>query len=75
MINGNLIMFQAIGAALRGESPQSFLKNLAKQHPQLKRINYEDLQGSAQQLAQQNGMSIDEVTKQIDQFIEPFANK
>jgi hypothetical protein len=73
--NGNLIMFQAIGAALRGESPQKFLKNLANQHPQLKRMNLDDLMGSAQQLAQQNGVNIDDVTKQIDSIVDPFVKK
>jgi len=71
----NLIMFQAIGAALRGESPQKFLKNLANQHPQLKRMNLDDLMGSAQQLAQQNGVNIDDVTKQIDSIVDPFVKR
>ena len=27
------ILLQAIGAAMRGESPQAFMQNLASQHP------------------------------------------
>ena len=49
-ISGSAIMMQAVGAALRGESPQAFMKRLANQHPQLKKMNLDDLQGSAQQL-------------------------
>jgi len=30
------ILMQAFGAALRNESPQEFLQNLARSHPQLK---------------------------------------
>ena len=69
------ILFQAFGAAMRGESPQAFLRKLANTHPQLKRVNLNDLMGSAQQLAQENGVSIDDVTKQIDQAINPMINK
>ena len=46
--SGTSVLLQAVGAALRGESPQAFLRRLANQHPQLKRINLDDLQGSAQ---------------------------
>lgn len=69
------ILMQAIGAAMRGESPQAFMKKLANSHPQLKRMNLDDLMGSAQQLAQQQGVNLDDVTKQLDQQINPFINK
>lgn len=74
-ISGTAILFQAIGAALRGESPQKFMKNLANQHPQLKKMNLDDLQGSAQQLCQQKGVNPNEVTKNLDNVINPFVNK
>ena len=45
---GSNLLLQAVGAALRGESPQAFMKRLANQHPQLKRMNLDDLQGTAQ---------------------------
>ena len=63
------ILFQAIGAAMRGESPQTFMKKLANSHPQLKKMNLDDLMGSAQQLAQQQGVNIDDVQKQLDSTI------
>ena len=69
------ILLQAVGCAMRGESPQKFMKNLANSHPQLKKVNLDDLMGSAQQLAQENGVSIDDVTKQIDQAINPMINR
>ena len=73
--NGMSIMMQAIGAAMRGESPQKFMKNLANSHPQLKKVNLDDLMGSAQQLASQNNINIDEVTQKLDGLIDPMVKQ
>jgi hypothetical protein len=72
---GSNILLQAVGAALRGESPQAFMRNLANQHPQLKRMNLDDLQGTAQQLCRQQGVDANEVAKQIDGVIDPMLPK
>ena len=69
------ILLQAVGAAMRGESPQAFMKRLANQHPQLKKMNLDDLQGTAQQLCQQNGVDANEIAKSIDSVIEPMIKK
>ena len=74
-VNGMAVLMQAVGAAMRGESPQAFMKKLANSHPQLKRMNLDDLMGSAQQLAQQNGQDIDAITKNLDGVISPMVNK
>ena len=74
-VNGMAILMQAVGAAMRGESPQKFMKNLANSHPQLKKMNLDDLMGSAQQLAQQNGQDIDALTSNLDGVISPVINK
>lgn len=66
---GSNILLQALGAALRGESPQAFMKRLANSHPQLKKMNLDDLYGSAQQLCNERGLSVDEVTKSVDNTI------
>ena len=71
--NGTLIMMQAIGAAMRGESPQKFMKNLANNHPQLKRMNLNDLQATATQLAQQSGVNINDVENQLNQMVGAFT--
>ena len=68
---GTSILLQAFGAAMRGESPQAFLKKLANTHPQLKRINFNDLQGEAQRLANENNVNINDVTKHIDEAFAP----
>jgi hypothetical protein len=72
---GTSILLQALGAAMRGESPQAFMKRLASQHPQLKRLNLDDLQGTANQLCQQNGLNPNDVAKQVDSVISPHLNK
>ena len=76
--NGNTgpsILLQAIGAAMRGESPQAFMKRLANTHPQLKKMNLDDLYGSAQQLCQERGVKMEDVAKSVDSVIEPMVNK
>ena len=72
MNTGTSIFLQAVGAAMRGESPQAFMKRLANQHPQLRRMNLDDLQASAQQLAQQSGVDLNTATRQLDEMIDPF---
>lgn len=74
-MSGTSILLQAVGAAMRGESPQAFMKRLANQHPQLKRMNLDDLQGTAQQLCQQNGLNPNDVAQKIDQIIDPAINR
>ena len=74
-VNGSAILMQAVGAAMRGENPQQFMKKLANAHPQLKKVNLDDLMGSAQQLCQQNGIDINAATQQLDDVINPMLPK
>lgn len=60
------ILMQAIGAALRGESPQQFMQNLAQTHPQLRQYDLSNLQDTAQQICQQKGVDINQTINQID---------
>lgn len=72
--NPNMLM-QAIGAALRGESPQQFMQNLARQHPQLRQYDLSNLQATATQVCQQNGVNLQDTINQIDNAVSPFINK
>ena len=74
-IDGMSIVMQAVGAALRGESPQSFLKRLANQHPALKEVDFNDLAGSAQALAKKNNADIDELKAKAETLVSQMANK
>lgn len=60
------ILMQAFGAALRNESPQQFLQNLAQTHPQLKQFDFSNIPQAAQQVCQQKGVNADDVVKQLD---------
>ena len=59
------ILMQAMGAYMRGESPETFMKNLARTRPELKGLDLDNLEGTANKLAQQNGTTIDEVAKTV----------
>lgn len=60
------ILMQAFGAALRNESPQEFLQNLARTHPQLKQYDFSNIQQAAQQVCQQNGVNAQDVINKLD---------
>ena len=69
------ILLQAVGAALRGESPQDFLRNLANSNPQMRGMDFSNPQGTAQQLCQQRGINADELAKKVDGAISPMLPK
>lgn len=60
------ILMQAIGAAMRGESPQLFLQNLAQSHPELKQYDLNNLPQTAQQVCQQKGVDMQQAINQLD---------
>ena len=51
----NNIWMQAIGAMLRGETPQQFLTNLAKSNPQLQGLDLEHPYEASKQLYAEKG--------------------
>ena len=62
--NGNLFM-QAVGAFMRGESPQVFLRNLAQTNPALRGIDLNDINGSARRVCQEHGVDADKLASEI----------
>lgn len=65
---GNPMIMQAMGAMMRGESPQMFLKNLANSNPQLQGLNLDDLEGTARALCQKNNVDMEQLANQIREF-------
>ena len=61
---GNLFM-QAVGAFMRGESPQEFMRNLANSRPELRGVDLNDINGSARRICQERGVDPDQLTEQI----------
>ena len=68
-MGGGNIMMQAMGAMMRGESPQAFMQNLAKTNPQLKGIDMTNLQGTAQNLCNKNGVDVNSALSQVQSQI------
>lgn len=68
MMGGNNMMMQALGAMMRGESPQSFLQNMANTNPQLKGLNFEDLEGTAKTLCDRNNIDMNQLADKIRDF-------
>ena len=65
---GNPMLMQAMGAMMRGESPQAFLKNLANNNPQLQGMNFDDLEGTARALCRKNNVNMEQLAEQIKGF-------
>ena len=66
--SSNNLMMQALGAMMRGESPQAFLKNLANNNPQLQGLNFDDLEGTAKALCDKNNINMSELADKIQDF-------
>ena len=68
----NNIMIQAVGAMMRGESPQSFLQNLAKTMPELQGLDLNNLNKTAEDLYSKNGQDINAAKSSIMDKISQF---
>ncbi len=69
------IMMQAVGAMLRGETPQSFLQNLAKNNPQLQGLDLNNPSQAAEQLYKDKGQDINTAKTSIMNRVSAFINK
>ena len=68
LFGGNPMMMQAMGAMMRGESPSTFLKKLAKSHPQLQGYDLDNLEATASALCQKNNIDMNQLAEQIKGF-------
>ena len=71
----NNVMMQAVGAMLRGETPQSFLQNLAKNNPQLQGLDLNNPSQAAEQLYQSKGQDINVAKTSIMDKVSAFIGK
>jgi len=67
-IFNNKMMIQAFGAMMRGESPQTFLKNLASSNPQLQGLDFDNLEQTARTLCEKNNVDMNQLADQIRGF-------
>jgi len=70
--NQNNILMQAVAAMMRGESPQAFLQNLAKDHPQLQGLDFTNINKTAEDLYASKGQDINTAKSKINSFISSF---
>ena len=68
MLGNNNMMMQAMGAMMRGESPQEFLKNLANNNPQLQGLDLDNLESTAKTLCDKNGVDMNQLADKIRAF-------
>ena len=68
----NNVMMQAFGAMMRGESPQAFLSNLAQNNPSLKGMDFSNLQQTAQQVCNANGVDMNSKMAEVKNIISNF---
>ena len=66
--NGNLMM-QAIGAMMRGESPQQFMRNLASTRPELQGLDLTDINAAAQKVCRERGVDPARLEAEIRQSV------
>jgi hypothetical protein len=68
LMGNNSMMMSALGAMMRGESPQAFLKNLANTNPQLQGLDLDNLEGTAKALCDKNNVDMNELAEKIRGF-------
>ena len=67
-IFSNKYVMQAIGAMMRGENPQTFMKNLANTNPQLQGLDLDNLEETARSLCEKNNVDMNQLAEQIKGF-------
>ena len=67
-LSGNPIVMSALGAMMRGENPRDFIKNLANTNPKLQGLDFDNLEGTAKALCEQNNIDMNELADKIQEF-------
>ena len=67
--NSGGIFMKAVGAFMRGESPQDFMRSLAKTNPSLGGIDLSNLNGEAERICRERGIDPDKLTEQVKSTI------
>ena len=67
---GRGIMLKALGAAMRGESPQAVMKQLATTHPALRSLDLDDLEGTADKLCREKGVNKNKLAGEVQKYLD-----
>lgn len=68
--NNNNMMLQAVGAMMRGESPQSFLSSLANTVPQLKGMDFNNLESTARKMCAEKNINVDDAIAKVSSQVK-----
>ena len=74
MLGNNNIVMSAVGAMMRGENPQDFIKRLANTNPKLQGLDLDNLESTAKALCDQNGINMNELAGKIQEFANSYIN-
>lgn len=69
MLGNNNVMLQAFGAMMRGESPRQFLSGLAQNNPQLRNLNLDNLEQTAKEICDKNGVDMNSKINELQSSI------
>ena len=72
MLGNNNIIMSAIGAMMRGENPQDFIKNLANTNPKLQGLDLDNLESTAKTLCERNNIDMNELAGKIQGFANSY---
>lgn len=65
LTNNGGIFAQAVGCMLRGESPKDFMRQIANTRPELRGMNFDDINATAKKICQQHGIDADKLEAEI----------
>lgn len=68
--NNNNMMLKAVGAMMRGESPQSFLSSLANTVPQLKGMDFNNLESTARKMCAEKNINVDDAIAKVSSQVQ-----
>ena len=73
--NSNNVMLQAVAAMIRGESPQEFMKNLARTDSRLQGLDLNNLSGTAEKLYNSQGKDISQAKQDIIENVNNLSKQ
>ena len=66
---GTDLLTRAAGAFMRGESPQDFLRSIARSHPAFRQINANDLEGEMHRICKERGIDEGQIINQVKDYL------
>ena len=68
-VSGGNVMMQALAAAMSGRSAADFMSDLANTRPELRGLNFSNLEGAARTLCAQRGIDYDSAVQRLTQSL------